>query len=202
MRLKRLFDIATSFLALVLLIPFFLVIAVFVKFESPGSVLFIQRRVGKNGIHFPLMKFRTMHDQQSKKAPLVTSSDDERITKVGKFLRKYKLDELPQLLNVLLGDMSLVGPRPEVQKFVDTYPAALKKIVLSVRPGITDLGTLKFIDEESLLKGVKNREELYINDIIPKKLAYSVEYIESRTNYLDLKIIFKTLAHLIWKQNR
>lgn len=190
--LKRLFDITFSFLLIILLVPLFLIIAVLVKLDSRGPVFFLQTRVGKNNRDFKLFKFRTMHVDADKRGLLTVGHRDSRITRVGYNLRRYKLDELPQLFNVLIGDMSVVGPRPEVRKYVDMYDERQQKVV-SVRPGITDFASIRYVNENELLKNTENPEKLYIDEIMPAKLELNLKYIENRHFFKDLKIILLTV---------
>ena len=159
-------------------------------------IFYFQKRVGKNSKNFKLFKFRTMEKDSEKKGLLTVGGRDPRVTKIGFYLRKYKLDELPQLFNVLFGTMSLVGPRPEVRKYVDLYTQKQKE-VLSVRPGITDFASLKYINENDLLLKSPNPEETYIKDVMPAKLALNAEYIKQQGILVDFKIIFKTLLKII-----
>ncbi|MDH5720965.1 MAG: sugar transferase [Spirochaetia bacterium] len=195
--IKRIFDFTMSFLGILILSPVFLLFSFLIKITSKGPVFFLQNRVGLNGKVFKIIKFRSMRHEPLKKSSLITQgSDDMRITRLGKFLRKTKIDELPQLFNVLSGKMSLVGPRPEVEKYVKLYDRVQKK-VLSVKPGITDLASLEFRNEEELLKGVQNTEKYYIENIMPKKLTLNLEYISRRSFFFDLKIILKTVLKII-----
>lgn len=197
MILKRVMDLFFSFFGLVILSPVFLVIAIWIKLDSKGPVFYRQVRVGKNMEPFKIFKFRTMvHDPHDKGLQL-TTSDDKRITRSGRFLRKTKLDELPQLINVFIGEMSLVGPRPEVPKYVRYYPEEVRKIVLSVPPGITDRASLEFKNENEILNLSKNPEKTYIDEILPVKLKYYVGYVENRTLLGDIKIIIDTFWELI-----
>lgn len=192
---KRAFDFTLSLTGLVVLIPVFLIISILIKKEDGGSIFFIQRRVGQNGKLFKIYKFRTMIENSEKLGAQVTKKDDPRITKVGKFLRKYKLDELPQLLNVLKGNMNLVGPRPEVPRYVEFYQKEYKEI-LKVKPGVTDYAALEFIDEEIILKGSKNPEETYLLEVLPKKIEYYKRYINNINFITDLKLIIKTIIRV------
>jgi lipopolysaccharide/colanic/teichoic acid biosynthesis glycosyltransferase len=189
--MKRIFDIVFSFLGLLVLFPVMLVIAVLVKLDSNGSVFYFQERVGRHGEIFRLIKFRTMYTGSDKKNLITVGTRDPRITRVGYYLRKYKLDELPQLINVLKGDMSLVGPRPEVKKYVDLYSREQME-VLSVRPGITSATSLEFIDENAILGEAKNPEWLYINEIIPEKLRLDLQYVQNRSFIKDISILLRT----------
>lgn len=164
----------------------------------PGPIFFIQQRVGKNGIMFNLFKFRTMKVAAGKSSGSFDAGDSSRITVLGKFLRKTKIDELPQLLNVILGDMSLVGPRPEVKIWTEVY-AEKWAIVHRVRPGITDEASITFRNEEEILKNALNPKEVYKNQILPQKLALYINYVHNQSFYNDCKIIVKTIAHVIFK---
>lgn len=189
---KRLFDIFCSAIGIIVFSPLFLLLWIAVKLESNGPAFFLQTRVGKNNHDFKLYKFRTMYLDSESRGQLTVGMRDPRITKVGYTLRKYKLDELPQLFNVLLGDMSLVGPRPEVRKYVDLYNDEQMK-VLSVRPGITDIASIQFINENELLAKAENPEEFYIKEIMPQKLALNLEYINSNLLLKDVGLILKTI---------
>jgi lipopolysaccharide/colanic/teichoic acid biosynthesis glycosyltransferase len=190
---KRFFDILASSLALVLLSPVLCVVALLVKLDSPGPVFFLQERVGRNGRVFRIFKFRTMRSEVSGKGSELTVKDDPRITQVGAILRRYKLDELPQLLNVLFGQMSLVGPRPEVPRYVDMWDQRVKSILLSVRPGLTDLASLEFRNESALLDASEDPQRKYLDEIAPAKNKLAVQYVENRSFWLDVKIICRTL---------
>ncbi|WP_291650772.1 sugar transferase [Clostridium sp.] len=193
---KRLFDIVASFMGIIIISPVLLIIAIFIKLGSNGPIFFKQERVGLKGKHFFILKFRTMIINAEKYGKQITVGKDNRITSVGKFLRKYKLDELPQLINVLKGDMSLVGPRPEVPRYVKLYSNEQRK-VLEVRPGITDLASLRYSDENDLLGTVENPEEYYINVIMKDKLNLNLEYIDKSNVFYDIVIILKTIAKCI-----
>ncbi len=197
MVLKRVFDIVFSMLGLLLLGPFFIIIAIMIKSTSSGEIFFRQIRVGKDGKHFRIHKFRTMVVDAESLGDKITVGDDVRITLIGKFLRKYKLDELPQLLDVIWGAMSIVGPRPEVPEYVELYPEAIKKTVLSVRPGITDWSSIIMIDESMQLAKSVDPKTSYINDIMPKKLAYAVKYVKTRSFFQDCLIILATIKNII-----
>jgi lipopolysaccharide/colanic/teichoic acid biosynthesis glycosyltransferase len=194
--LKRLFDILVSFTALILLLPLFLLIAVWIKMDSKGSVFYRQERVGKNFVPFHLFKFRSMENNAEQKGQLTVGMRDSRITRSGYFIRKYKLDELPQLINVLLGEMSVVGPRPEVKKYVDMYKQEQRK-VLSVKPGITDYASLQFSNENEILGKSTEPEKTYIEDIMPQKLALALHYVENQSFWVDIQLIAKTLIKII-----
>jgi len=188
----RFLDFLFSFLGLILLSPFFLLIAFFIKLSSSGPVLYRQSRIGLNGVNFNVFKFRTMRINSDKLGLITVGGRDPRITSFGYFLRKYKLDELPQLLNVLIGNMSLVGPRPEVKKYVDLYSAEQKK-VLSIRPGITDWASINYRDENVILGKSSSPERDYIEKVMPDKLRYNMIYINKYGVLEYLKIIFITL---------
>lgn len=192
---KRIFDVTASAFGLILLSPVFLGIAVIIKLTSKGPVFYIQKRMGENFKEFNLYKFRSMIVDADKKGLQITSGDDPRITKIGKFIRKTKLDELPQLINVLKGDMSLVGPRPEVKKYVMLKKEDYEK-VLSVKPGITDLAAIEFRDEEKILEKYNDKEKAYIEIILPKKIELYKKYIDNISFKNDINIILKTLKVL------
>lgn len=194
--LKRIFDIFFSFAGLLLLLPVFIVISLLIITDSRGGVFYKQIRVGKNGKDFGLFKFRSMVSNADKKGLLTVGGRDNRITRIGYYLRKYKLDELPQLINVLIGDMSLVGPRPEVRKYVRLYNEEQLK-VLSVKPGITDYASIEYSNENELLGSVPNPEEVYIKEVMPAKLALNLKYIKEQGLFTDLKIIFMTFAKIL-----
>ncbi len=197
--LKRLFDIFFSFFGLILLLPLFLIIAALVKIFSPGPVFYKSVRVGKNGKLFKMYKFRTMVVGADKIGGPSTAADDPRLTEIGKFLKKFQLDELPQLINVLKGEMSLVGPRPEVPFYVNMMTEEEKKIILSVKPGMTDLASLWNFHEGEVLKGASDPEKVYMEKIRPKKIKLQIKYVKERNFWMDLKIILKTIFK-IFKQ--
>lgn len=190
--IKRLFDIFFSILGIIILLPFFLIISIIIVVESRGGIFFLQERIGKNEKPFKLLKFRTMYTGAERKGLLTIGARDNRITKTGYFLRKTKIDELPQLFNVFIGNMSLVGPRPEVKKFVDLYNDEQKN-VLSIRPGITDYASIAYRNENELLAQTDNPKKTYIEKIMPDKLQLNLKYIAERNLWTDIKIIFKTL---------
>ncbi|WP_244834594.1 sugar transferase [Clostridium sp. BJN0001] len=194
--LKRIFDIFFSAVGILVLSPILIIISILIKIGSDGPVFFKQIRVGKNEKNFKILKFRTMIVDAEKVGKQITVGDDNRITGVGKFLRKYKIDELPQLFNVLIGDMSLVGPRPEVPRYVKMYNKEQKK-VFKVRPGITDLASLRYKDENDLLGESDNPEEFYIKKVMPDKLALNLEYIKKSNIIFDIYIIIKTIIKCI-----
>ncbi len=189
---KRVFDFIAAFIGLVVLFPILFVISLWIKFSSKGPLFYSQKRVGKEFKEFDIYKFRSMVVDADKIGPSVTSGDDPRITEVGKFIRKTKIDELPQLLNVLKGDMSLVGPRPEVMKFVEKKRDEYKK-VLSVRPGITDNAAIEFRDEETIMNQYEDKEKAYLDIILPQKIKLYYNYIDNITFLSDIKLILKTL---------
>jgi lipopolysaccharide/colanic/teichoic acid biosynthesis glycosyltransferase len=196
--MKRIFDLTASFVGLVLFVPVFLIISLLIKLNDNGPVFFKQQRVGKDGKLFLVFKFRSMQVNESAKKGSFEPGDLSRITTIGKFIRRTKLDELPQLFNVLRDEMSLVGPRPEIEKWVAVYPERWKK-VLSVKPGITDNASIAYRDEESLLAGCKDPEEVYKEIILPRKLGLYEEYVANNSFYGDLKLIFRTLISIILK---
>ncbi len=194
--IKRGIDILFSLIGLICLFPFFIFISFFIFITSNGGVFFVQLRVGKNNKDFKLYKFRTMVLNSDNKGLLTVGNNDKRITKLGYYLRKNKLDELPQLINVLNGTMSLVGPRPEVRKYVNLYNSEQKSI-LDVKPGITDLASIMYYNENEILANSVNPEQTYINEIMPIKLELNKQYINEMSLLTDLKIIFKTFIKLI-----
>lgn len=194
--MKRLFDILISGLGLLALSPLFIVVAVWIKVDSQGPVFYRQTRVGKGNKDFHLLKFRSMVSDADKSGLLTVGGHDSRVTRAGYFIRKYKLDELPQLINVFLGDMSLVGPRPEVRKYVDMYtPEQLH--VLDIRPGITDAASIKYRNENDLLAAADNPEQYYIDVIMPDKLRINLEYVAHHSLIGDLKLIFDTFIAIL-----
>jgi lipopolysaccharide/colanic/teichoic acid biosynthesis glycosyltransferase len=190
------FDIAASLAGLMLLAPLFVLVALWIKLDSPGPVLFRQQRVGRHGAPFSIYKFRTMAAAAGATLQL-TVGRDSRITRAGQFLRRYKLDELPQLINVLQGAMSLVGPRPEVPRYVACYPPEVRAIVLSVAPGITDWASILYREESAILGRAADPERAYRETILPAKLDYYVRYVRERSFWTDLRIIFRTLAAIV-----
>jgi lipopolysaccharide/colanic/teichoic acid biosynthesis glycosyltransferase len=194
--LKITFDFVVSIVAILVLIPLFLIISFLIKIDSKGPIIFKQVRVGRNGKEFKIYKFRTMVTDAEKLGKQITVGRDPRITRVGYFLRKFKLDELPQLFNVLKGDMSLVGPRPEVPRYTQLYNEEQKK-VFTVRPGITDYASIKYRNENEILAKSEDPEKTYIEVIMPDKLKLNLKYIEEQSLWLDIKIIFMTLYKII-----
>lgn len=194
--MKRIFDMFSSFVVLVILAPFFLVIAILIKLDSPGKVFFKQIRVGKDEKHFSLIKFRTMRPDSDRLSQITVGDRDPRVTHVGYFLRKYKLDEIPQLFNIIGGDMSVVGPRPEVPKYVELYSSE-QRTVLTIRPGLTDYASLHYVNESEILAKASDPEKAYINKIMPHKLELNQKYIREKSFVTDLKIILQTLLRII-----
>lgn len=195
---KRIFDLLASSIGLSLLLPFFLILSVAIKLSMPGDIFFRQSRMGKNGVPFRLFKFRTMKSIQKAPEGRFNPGDRTRVTKLGSFLRKYKLDELPQLINVLIGDMSIVGPRPEIREWTEVYPSEWK-IILSVKPGITDNASIAYRDEEEILSKADDPHEIYRNLILPRKLALYISYVQNNNLLKDIGIIFRTLITVIYK---
>lgn len=193
---KRLFDIISSVGAIFILAPIFVVIAFFIRIDSQGPIIYRQKRVGKNNKDFYLNKFRTMVTNADKKGQLTVGMKDSRITKVGYFLRKYKLDEFPQLINVLNGEMSIVGPRPEVRKYVDLYNEK-QQMVLMALPGLTDPASLAFINENEILGKAENPEKTYIDEVMPAKLELNLQYINKQNLKTDIDLIFKTIKKIV-----
>ncbi|MBD3166286.1 sugar transferase [bacterium] len=193
--LKRSFDIVASATALALLSPLIGLISLLIRVTSPGPIFFRQERIGMHRKPFRMVKFRSMVVDADKLGPLVTARRDSRITMIGGILRRTKLDELPELWNVLTGDLSLVGPRPEVKKYVELYPPAWMR-VFDVRPGITDFATLHFRDEESVLEKAKDREEAYVKIVMPIKIRLALWYIDHQSFVLDLRILVDTVLSI------
>lgn len=192
----RLFDIFFSFLGLLFLSPFFLFLYIAIRLESKGGGFYRQLRVGLNGKDFYVYKFRSMRMGADKQGLITVGGHDSRITRIGYFIRKYKLDELPQLFNVLKGDMSLVGPRPEVRKYVELYTKEQKK-VLSVRPGITDYASIEYVDENIILGQAKDADKAYVELILPDKIRYNMKYIENCSVKEYFKVIFLTIWSIV-----
>ena len=193
---KDIFDRVCAVIGLVLLMPVFLLIIVAIKIDSPGSAFYRQKRAGRDNKEFDLLKFRSMVADAAKIGPQVTKGGDPRITRVGKILRDYKLDELPQLLNVIKGEMSIVGPRPEVGKYVEIFWQDYQKI-LSIKPGITDYAALTFHNEEEILAKYPDLEQGYIEEVLPKKISLYYHYLSNVSFYEDLRIIFITLYRIV-----
>ncbi|MBH1960167.1 MAG: sugar transferase [Flavobacteriia bacterium] len=194
--MKRLFDVFFSLFGIAVLLPVYLLISLLISADSKGGVIYRQERTGRGGKIFQVLKFRTMRPDSFNKGALTVGSRDPRITNIGYYLRKYKLDELPQLFNVLWGDMSFVGPRPEVKKYTDLYTAEQQR-VLQVRPGITDYASIKFRNENDLLSASDDPEKLYIEEIMPEKLTLNLKYINDNNVFKDIKIIFDTFYAII-----
>ncbi len=195
--IKRLFDVIFSFFGLIIISPILLLISILIKKESPGPAFYRGKRVGKDGKEFRIFKFRSMVLDADKIGGPSTSGDDPRLLKIGKFLKEHNLDELPQLINILKGEMSFVGPRPEVPSEVETYDEETRRIILSVKPGMTDLATLSNIHEGEVLRGAIDPHEAYRTLIKPQKLSLAKRYVKNRSFWLDLKIILKTIKSAI-----
>jgi lipopolysaccharide/colanic/teichoic acid biosynthesis glycosyltransferase len=195
--LKRAFDLTAALLGLVLLSPLLLALALWVKLDSPGPVFFRQERVGRGGRLFRIHKFRTMVHDAAQAGPPLTVGQDERITRAGRFLRRHRLDELPQLFDVLRGEMSLVGPRPEVPRYVAHYPEHLRDKLLSVRPGLTDPASLAHLDESERLGRSSDPERTYVEEILPAKLRQAEHYVDHASLTQDLRVLWRTLCTLM-----
>lgn len=194
---KRLFDLLLSSIGLLLLAPVLLLIAVLIKLDSPGPVMFRQERVGRFGRPFHIHKFRTMQHDPAGQGLLITVGADRRITRVGAVLRQTKLDELPQLLDVWRGAMSLVGPRPEVPRYVAVYPPAMRDKVLSVRPGITDLASITYRDEAAVLARAADPEQAYVDEVLPHKLRLAAQYVDQASLATDIALIVRTIWAIV-----
>lgn len=192
------FDIISSGLGLIVLSPLFVVLAVWIKADSKGPVFYRQTRVGRNNRDFRLYKFRSMRPDSDKLGLITVGGHDPRVTRSGYYIRKYKLDEFPQLINVFLGDMSLVGPRPEVRKYVDMYTPEQMR-VLTVRPGITSLASIRYRNENDILAAADDPDRCYIEQVMPDKLAIDLEYVDRATLWNDIKLIFSTFKEIIVK---
>lgn len=193
--IKRIFDILSSGTVLLLGFPFFVIISILIVLDSKGGVFFRQVRAGKGNKDFGIYKFRTMRPDSEAQGQITVGGRDPRITKVGYWLRRFKIDEFPQLINVLIGDMSIVGPRPEVRKYVDLYNEEQLK-VLTVRPGLTDYASIEYLNENDLLEASENPDDTYVNEIMPSKLKLNLKYIEDKSFLLDLRLIGKTVGKL------
>jgi lipopolysaccharide/colanic/teichoic acid biosynthesis glycosyltransferase len=193
--IKRALDIAVAAIGMIVLLPIMLIVAISIKCDSRGAVFFKQKRIGKDFRAFLIYKFRTMRENSELSGPVITVGDDSRITRIGRFLRKTKLDELPQLINVLKRDMNLVGPRPELPRFVELFQREYAEI-LTVRPGITDLASLKYHDEAKLMDQFPNPEEEYLRSILPDKIRLAREYIDRSSIVFDLSLILRTVPKL------
>lgn len=196
--MKRLFDIIASGLGLIALSPVFAVLAIWIKADSKGPVFYRQVRVGRGNKDFRLFKFRSMRPDSDKLGLITIGGHDPRVTRSGYYIRKYKLDELPQLINVFIGDMSLVGPRPEVRKYVDMYTSEQMR-VLSVRPGITSLASIRYRNENDILAGADDPDRCYVERVMPDKLSIDLEYVDKATLWNDIKLIFSTFKEIILK---
>lgn len=198
--MKRLFDILASSLGLLFLSPVFLILAIWIKLDSKGPVFYKQTRVGKGNTDFQIFKFRSMRVNSDKHGLITVGGRDPRVTNSGYYIRKYKLDEFPQLINVFKGDMSVVGPRPEVRKYVELYtPEQLR--VLDVRPGITDIASIKYRNENELLEKAEDPEKYYIEVVMQDKLKYNIEYINRHSFIFDIKLIFNTFSGIIFNKS-
>lgn len=193
---RRAFDATAAAAGLIVLFPLFLAVAIAIRADSRGPVFFRQRRVGRHGTPFRIYKFRTMHVDAEARGGQLTVGADPRITRVGRFLRKYKLDEFPQLINVVTGDMALVGPRPEVPRYVARYDERQRR-VLSVRPGVTDPASIEYRDENDLLAAAEDPERTYLEEVMPRKLEMNLAYLQGRTLRSDVGVIFRTLTRVL-----
>ncbi len=194
--MKRIFDIVASGIGLILLSPLFVILAIWIKCDSIGPVFYKQVRVGRNNMDFQLFKFRSMRVGSDKKGLITVGGHDPRITRSGYYIRKYKLDEFPQLINVFKGDMSLVGPRPEVRKYVDMYTEE-QMHVLDVRPGITDLASIRYRNENELLERVNDPDKYYVEVIMPDKLRINLEYVARHSFTFDIRLMFQTFRAIV-----
>ena len=194
--LKRLFDILASLILLIILSPLFIIFSIMIKLDSKGPIMFKQNRVTENGRIFKIFKFRTMVENADKNGSQVTVENDSRVTKIGKFLRKFRLDEIPQLINILIGDMSFVGTRPEGPKYVELYTDEMKATLL-MKAGVTSLASIKFKDEEKLLQLDGNIDKIYIENILPQKMQYNLEYLKRFNFFYDIKLMFMTLFAVV-----
>ena len=194
--MKRIFDIVASGIGLILLSPLFVILAIWIKCDSIGPVFYKQVRVGRNNMDFQLFKFRSMRVGSDKKGLITVGGHDPRITRSGYYIRKYKLDEFPQLINVFKGDMSLVGPRPEVRKYVDMYTEE-QMHVLDVRPGITDLASIRYRNENELLERVNDPDKYYVEVIMPDKLRINLEYVARHSFTFDIRLIFQSFRAIV-----
>lgn len=194
--IKRIFDITFSILGLLVISPALILIAIIIKIDSQGPILYIQDRVGIFNTDFKIYKFRTMYIESDKLGDLTLGDEDARVTKVGYYLRKYKLDELPQLINVLIGNMSFVGPRPEIRKYVNYYSQEDMEI-LNIKPGITGYASMKYVNEAEILENSENPEKVYIEEIMPDKIKINKLYIKNNNIFIDFKIIIKTIYKMV-----
>jgi lipopolysaccharide/colanic/teichoic acid biosynthesis glycosyltransferase len=198
--MKRVFDILFSLTVLILLFPVLIIIGIFIKLDSKGGIFFRQKRVGKDSKEFSIIKFRTMKVGADRNGLLTVGEKDPRITSVGYYLRRYKLDELPQFINVLKGEMSVIGPRPEVRKYVELYSDEQKKI-LSVKPGITDYSSIEYSDESEILSHYADADDAYVKIIMPRKIEKSLSYIRTKSFSGDLKILWLTFRKILFKSS-
>ena len=196
--IKRLLDFLLSFMGLILFSPILVFIAFWIKCDSNGPIFFRQERVGLNGKIFKIRKFRSMHINSENQRKL-TVGNDPRITTTGKFIRRFKVDELPQLIDVLLGRMSLVGPRPEVKEFIDVYPKDIREKILSVRPGITDMASIEMVDENEILGKHQDAKQAYIDNILPIKQKFYLDYVDNHSIWMDINIIFLTIKKVLFR---
>jgi len=194
--MKRFFDILLSLIVLTIGLPFGLLIGLLIVLDTKGHVLYKQCRVGRNNVDFQLYKFRTMCAEADKGSLITVGANDSRVTRVGRFLRRYKIDEFPQFINILKGEMSVVGPRPEVRKYVEMYTPEQMR-VLSVRPGLTDYASIRYVNENELLAASEDPDKTYIEEIMPDKLALNLQYIEEQSLWTDFKIILQTFAAIL-----
>jgi lipopolysaccharide/colanic/teichoic acid biosynthesis glycosyltransferase len=194
---KRIFDLFFSLVGVLFLAPLFIFVSVWIKLDSPGPVFFRQERVGRYGKAFRIFKFRSMCLNAESKGGLITVGEDPRITRSGGFLRRHKLDELPQLLNVIWGEMSLVGPRPEVPRYVAMYPSEVCDLVLSVQPGITDYASIEYKDENAILGRAVDPDRTYVEEVMPVKLSYYQRYVAERSLWIDFVLILRTLKAIV-----
>lgn len=193
---KRIFDFVAATIGLILSVPLFVIVACWIRLTSTGPVFFRQERIGRFGVPFKIIKFRTMFASPEPTRE-ITVGRDARVTDIGRLLRRYKIDELPQLINVVRGEMSLVGPRPEVSRYVARYPEAVRATILSVPPGITDWASVEFRDESSILGDARDPERVYVEEILPRKLDHYVRYVNERSFLLDIKVLLATLTAII-----
>lgn len=193
--MKRVIDIFASALMLLILLPFGIILSLLIVCDSRGGIFYTQRRVGRYNRDFTLFKFRTMYTDSDRLGLLTVGARDPRVTRVGYFLRKYKIDELPQLLNILIGDMSFVGPRPEVRKYVELYTEEQKK-VLNVRPGLTDYASIAYFHENEILEQAEDKEQAYIQEIMPEKIKLNMKFIQNPSLFQYFKIIFLTIKSI------
>lgn len=194
--MKRLFDIVLSFVILLLFLPVGIIISIWILFESPGGIFYSQERIGQNGVPFRILKFRSMRKDADKRGKLTVGMKDPRITRSGYFIRRYKLDEFPQFINVLKGEMSIVGPRPEVKEYVEKYSPEQREI-LDVKPGITDYASLEYFKENEVLGKATDPEKVYIEEIMPAKIELNRKYLESPTVGKDLVIMWRTFKRML-----